>query len=186
MSSLLEAAPRLFKDRQRILVAVSGGVDSMVLLHLLQRGREEFHWQLHLAHLNHCLRGRSSDADEQLVRRTAERLNIPGSTGRADVLAIAASRKVSTEMAARQARHEFLARIARQEGISTIALAHHADDQAELFFLRLLRGSSPEGLAGMASISPSPVDPALSLARPLLNFTKAQLLEYARGERIVF
>jgi len=186
MSALSEAVLRVFEPGDRILVAVSGGMDSMVLLHVLHALSAEGRWKLHVAHLNHCLRGRSSDADERLVSRTAQRLKIPFEISRKDIRALAKASGISIEMAARQARHEFLAEVARSRRISKIALAHHADDQVELFFLRLLRGTSPEGLAGMAQSSPSAVDPALTLVRPLVQFSKRELLAYAKEHRVAF
>jgi tRNA(Ile)-lysidine synthase len=94
--------------------------------------------------------------------------------------------KISLEMAARKLRHQFLARIARERKIATVALAHHADDQVELFFLRLLRGTGGEGLAGMKWKSPSPADPKRSLVRPMLGYTKAELLDFAVSKKIAF
>ena len=98
----------------------------------------------------------------------------------------AAQSKLSVEMAARKLRHEFLARTAQKQKISTIALAHHADDQVELFFLRLLRGAGGEGLAGMKWRSPSPADK--NLARPPAAgfFQKRNLLAFARENKIRF
>ena len=147
---------RLFRRGQAILVAVSGGVDSMVLLHLLQGLAAKQGWKLTVAHFNHQLRGRSSDADEELVRQTAAGLGLAWVHGAANVQQEAGRRKVSVEMAARRLRHEFLARVARRLRIPTVALAHHGDDQAELFFLRLLRGAGGEGLAGMKWRNSSP------------------------------
>jgi tRNA(Ile)-lysidine synthase len=170
---------RLFRPGQRILVAVSGGVDSMVLLHLLHELALRHCWQLTAAHLNHQLRGRSSEADEQLVRRTALELKVPLLAGRAAVLERARAGKLSVEMAARELRHDFLARTAKQRHIPAVALAHHADDQLELFFLRLLRGSGGEGLAGMKWRTPSASDAGIQLVRPLLDQPKAVLVEYA-------
>src|SRR5947209_6211681 len=140
---------RLFRHGQRILVAVSGGLDSMTLLQLLCRFSKTHGWKLVVAHFNHQLRGRSSDADERLVRETAERLGILFVAGRANVKQFSQKHKLSLEMAARRLRHEFLAGVARKKRIPAIALGHHADDQVELFFLRLLRGAGSEGLAGM-------------------------------------
>src|SRR5262249_60947824 len=97
-----------------------------------------------------------------------------------------AQSKLSVEMAARKLRHEFLARTAREQNFSTVALAHHADDQVELFFLRLLRGAGGEGLAGMKWRSPSPADQGISLIRPLLDFSKAELLAFTRLNKIRF
>jgi tRNA(Ile)-lysidine synthase len=179
-------AHRLLDRGGRLLVAVSGGVDSMVLLDVLESLASKHRWRLAVAHFNHQLRGRSSDADQRLVQRTAKRLGLKCVTGAADVRAHAEGRGVSIEMAARELRHRFLATIARRLRISTIALAHHADDQVELFFLRLLRGSGTEALAGMKWRNPSPQDPRIRIIRPLLGETKAALLEYASARKLPF
>jgi len=171
---------------QELLVAVSGGVDSMVLLHALHALAGKHRWDIAVAHFNHRLRGQASDADEKFVRQAAAKLRWQFVGGNADVQQFAAQSKLSLEMAARKLRHEFLSRAARAHGIPTIALAHHADDQVELFFLRLLRGAGGEGLAGMKWRSPSPADHTVSLVRPLLDFSKAELLAYAQANRIRF
>ena len=170
---------RLFEEGQRILVAVSGGVDSMVLLHVLHELAPRHRWRLTAAHFNHQLRGRSSDADERLVRHTAARLKVPLVVGRAEVKGAARTRKLSLEMAARELRHGFWARIARQRRIPVVALAHQSDDQVELFFLRLFRGSGGEGLGGMRWKTSSAHDPGVALVRPLLDQRKAALANYA-------
>jgi tRNA(Ile)-lysidine synthase len=177
---------RLFKRGEKILVAVSGGLDSMVLLHALKKISTLHKWKLALAHFNHQLRGRASDADEKLVRKTAAKMKLPAVVERADVKKFAQKSKLSIEMAARKLRHEFFARAARERKIKIIALAHHADDQVELFFLRLLRGAGGEGLAGMKWRSPSPTDKKISIVRPLLNFSKSELAEFARENKIRF
>ena len=171
---------------QKILVAVSGGADSMVLLHAMNALAPKNQWKISIAHLNHRLRGRASDADEKLVCATAGKLSLPFFSERADVADFARRSKISVEMAARKLRHEFLARTARRQKIPVVALAHHADDQVELFFLRLLRGAGGEGLAGMKWRSPSPVDKTLSLVRLLLAFSKTELLAFAREQKIPF
>ncbi len=177
---------RFFRRGQPILVAVSGGLDSMVLLHVLHDLAPRNGWRLTVAHLNHQLRGRSSDADERLVRQTAQKLKLPIRVKRACVRQFARKHKLSIEMAARSVRHDFLARAAARLRIPSIALAHHADDQLEHFFLRLLRGSGGEGLAGMLWRSPSPADPAIELARPLLDLPKSALGAFAAEMQIRF
>lgn len=177
---------RLLARGQCVLVAVSGGVDSMVLLHVLHALAPRQRWKLAVAHFNHRLRGRSSDADERLVGRTAAAMRSPVVIERADVRHFAEQSKLSIEMAARKLRHEFFARAARNSGCRLVALAHHADDQVELFFLRLLRGAGGEGLAGMKWRSPSPADPKITLVRPLLGVTRAELLAWARENKVRF
>ena len=177
---------RLLERGRKILVAVSGGLDSMALLHMLRALAPEWRWRLCVAHFNHQLRGSSSDADERLVRKTAAAMGLPVVVERANVRRYAERSKLSIEMAARKLRHEFFARAANSRGLRTVALAHHADDQVELFFLRLLRGAGGEGLAGMKWRSPSPVDGRITLVRPLLGATKAELLEFARENKLRF
>ena len=176
----------MFARGRNILVAVSGGLDSMVLLHILHELSVRHKWKVAVAHFNHRLRGRSSDADEQLVRKTAAALKLPFITERSDVKSFAQKSKLSIEMGARKLRHEFFARAARSQKISLIALAHHADDQVELFFLRLLRGAGGAGLAGMKWHSFSPADKKITLVRPLLDLSKAELCQFAREKTIPF
>ncbi len=177
---------RLFLRGQKILVAVSGGADSLVLLHVLNTLAKKHRWKISIAHFNHQLRGAASDADEKLVRQTAGKLRLPFFGESGEVAKFAARSKISVEMAARKLRHEFLARVARERKIPAVALAHHADDQVELFFLRLLRGAGGAGLAGMKWRSPSPADKQIALARPLLNFSKTDLLAFAGENKIRF
>jgi len=177
---------RLLKRGRKILVAVSGGLDSMVLLHTLDALAPKNRWKIAVAHFNHRLRGRSSDADEKLVRQTAGAMKLPFVAGSANVTAFAAKSKLSVEMAARKLRHEFFARVARERQMDEVALAHHADDQVELFFLRLLRGAGGEGMAGMKWRSPSPLDPKIALVRPLLDLTRAELAAFAREHQVRF
>ena len=191
MTSCLElldvalARRELLPQGSGVLIAVSGGVDSMVLLHALHALAPQHGWRLVVAHFNHKLRGAASDADARFVARAAQRLGLRCVVEHGEVTTFARAQGWSTEMAARELRHEFLARTARKLGLGLVALAHHADDQVELFFLRLLRGAG-SGLAGMKWQSPSPADQAVMLLRPLLNQPKTALLSFAREQKIRF
>ncbi len=180
------AGRRLLRDGQRVLVAVSGGLDSMVLLQVLHELAAKHGWRLVMAHFNHRLRGAASDADERFVQRAAKRLGLGFVSERWPRERQTTAKQLGLEMAARLARHEFLARSARLYKASTIALAHHADDQSELFFLRLLRGSGGEGLSGMKWRGPSPADGRYALIRPLLDVRRADLEAYAQERRLGF
>ena len=176
----------LIADGAGVVGGVSGGVDSMVLLQVLAALAPKHGWKLTVAHLNHQLRGPAAAADARMVQRAARSLGLECVLGQAKVRELAKRSGQSVEMAARQARHEFLARTARRCGARVIVLAHHADDQVELFFLRLLRGAGGEGLGGMKWIGSSPVDASLRLVRPLLDVAKADLRRVARQEQIQF
>jgi tRNA(Ile)-lysidine synthase len=180
------ASKRLIRRGESILVAVSGGLDSMVLLRVLAELAARHRWNLAVAHFNHRLRGRSSDADERVVNTAAKRLKLPFVRAAGDVKEYSREHGLSLEMAGRKLRHGFLAKAAAKRGIKTIALAHHADDQVELFFLRLLRGAGSEGLAGMKWRSASPANQAIDLIRPMLDRAKDELKRYAEEAGVVF
>ena len=177
---------KLFRRGEKVLVAVSGGLDSMVLLHVLALLAKSVGWKLVVTHFNHQLRGRSSDADERLVKEAAAKLGMAFHVGRGDVKAHSRKSGFSIEMSARELRHAFLAKVARRARCRVIALAHHADDQVELFFLRLLRGAGGEGLGGMKWESNSPADREITLVRPLLDIEKSTLAKFAKQTGISF
>jgi tRNA(Ile)-lysidine synthase len=177
---------KLFTDGGSILVAVSGGLDSMVLLNLLVRIAPKHDLTLFIAHFNHQLRGEESDADESFVLKTAKRLRIPCKVGTADVAGIAKTEGISIEMAARRTRHEFFAGAAHHFVTPNVALAHHGSDRVELFFLRLMRGTGAVGLSGMKWRSRSPVDQSVTLVRPLLDLTRSDLESFAISQNIQY
>ncbi len=145
---------RLLAPGERLLVGVSGGPDSTALLHLLVALRPRLPLTLGVAHFNHGLRGAAAAADAEFVADLAASYQLPFHLGQGDVAALARTAKTSIQVAARQMRLEFLQRLRREAGYDKIALGHTADDQLELFFLRLLRGAGPEGLRGMVALSP--------------------------------
>lgn len=170
-----------------VLLAVSGGLDSMVLLDLVVRLQPTFRWTVHVAHFNHQLRGRASDADENLVRKHCSAKGIPFHSARWTAEEMSgAIRAHGVEMAAREARQSFLAAVARSVQCRHVLLGHHADDQIELFFLRVVRGAGSRGLAGMNGVSRLPGGGSISLVRPLLKFRRHDLEQWARIEKIRF
>ncbi len=177
----LAALPLPIRSRP-LIVGVSGGLDSMVLLDLLAETAPKLSQRLTVAHAHHGLRGPDADADADLVATRARQYGIPYVTHRLPVRDEHRGTAESLEMTARRLRHDFLARTARELGAPAIALAHHADDQVELILLRLFRGTGGDGLGGMSPLNPSPADPEITLLRPLLRIPRRHLLEYA-GER---
>ncbi len=177
LSSLLATidAHRLIDRDAKVLVAVSGGADSVALLHALHALARHRRWRLTVAHLNHGIRGRAAAADAAFVRDLARRLRLPCIVGRATVPAIARQRGMSLEMAARAARYAFFARAARRAGAAVVATAHTADDQAETVLMRLLRGA---GSAGLGGIPYAAEHPGIRVVRPMLDVTRQAVLAY--------
>ena len=175
---------RRFPSDGRYLVGVSGGRDSVALLHwLVESGYKE----LVVCHLNHQLRGRASDADARFVEKFAEQYDVDLETGTANVPALAAKQKISVEAAARDARYKFFAKIARQRRTGTIFLGHHADDLVETFFINLFRGSGTAGLSAMREVSKRRVDDVdLTMVRPLLGIWRSEVDDYVRIHRLKF
>jgi len=156
-----------------VLVAVSGGADSVALLDMLVQLREE-RLKLVVAHLNHSLRGADSDADQEFVARLAAGYGLLCVSKRAAVAALAQSSRLSLEDAGRRARYAFFAEAAKAHGATSIALAHHRDDQAETVLIRLLRGAGGGGLSAMSAGSAS------LLKRPLLQITRSEIERYLK------
>lgn len=172
-----------------LVVAVSGGPDSLCLLHALaQLGPAGP--ALHVAHFDHGLRGAASQADAAFVAQTAREWGLPATVERADVGAYAAAERRNLHQAARELRYRFLAEVARAAGAGAVAVAHHADDQAETVLMHLLRGAGPAGLRGMLPLQPwdawaagQPPDPrGAPLLRPLLAVPRAAIERYCAGQ----
>ncbi|WP_373518630.1 tRNA lysidine(34) synthetase TilS, partial [Pricia sp.] len=163
--------PELLKTP--FLLASSGGIDSMVLTDLCSRCGMDFA----LAHCNFRLRGTDSDADEEFVAETANRLNKKKYITHFYTMDYVYEHKVSVQMAARSLRYTWFAGLMQKTGIKTLVTAHHADDNLETFLINLSRGTGIEGLTGI----PEKTD---SISRPLLAFSREQIETYAHDENI--
>lgn len=169
------SSTRLFSLSDRILLAVSGGVDSMAMVKLFSDAGFNFG----IAHFNFGLRGTESDLDEQFVTKTASDLGVELFIKRIDTAVYAKSKKVSIQMAARELRYNWFEQICQESGYNYIATAHHLDDQAETFFINLLRGT---GIGGMHGILPKQG----KIIRPLMFTTRDAILQYARENEITW
>jgi tRNA(Ile)-lysidine synthase len=189
----IQINPQLFSSfprDSRYLVGVSGGRDSIVLLHrLLDLGYR----RLIVCHLNHQLRGRSSRADSRFVEKLVAAWNrrivahVDFEAGSADVRALAKRKKTSIETAAREARYSFFVGIAKRRRCHTIFLAHHADDLVETFLINLFRGAGATGLAAMREVSTRRIeDVDLTIVRPLLSVWRDEIDSYVRERRLKF
>jgi tRNA(Ile)-lysidine synthase len=164
-----------------VLLAVSGGIDSMVMLHLFSEIAERRRLTIAVVHVNHQLRGSESDGDEAFVRRVAESLKIPFFCTRVDTIGHMASTHLSKQEAARNLRYAFFEEVRRQMNADWVATAHQADDNAETVLINALRGTGIRGLAGI----PERRDPG-NIVRPLLFARRHQIEEYAQAHGIEF
>ena len=180
----------LLQPGSGLVVAVSGGPDSLCLLHVLRQLHGDYQVRLHVAHLDHGLRPEAA-ADAAFVAKTAQAWGIPYSLGHADVRAQAAAGHRSLEEAARLARYRFLAEVARTVGAAAVAVGHNADDQVETVLMHCLRGAGLAGLRGMRRRAPWPADPdfrslgdfgGLCLIRPLLDVPREAIEAYLREQ----
>lgn len=166
-------------DKKKIMIAVSGGADSMSLLHFLMSIKERENLEIAALHFEHGIRGVESKEDAIFVENYCKQNDIPLFMGEGDVPKYAAENKLTLEMAARTLRYNFFDKILQSENFDVIATAHHADDQAETVLLNLLRGS---GIKGLAAMRPK----RGNIIRPFLTVTKAEILEYAKKHNIEF
>ncbi len=161
----------------RVVVAVSGGIDSVVLLHALAGLAAEYKLSIIVAHFNHCLRGRESDRDEAFVKRLAGKLGLKFVCKRIDVRLLL-KKGDSLQDIAREARYSFFDRVAKRYKADRIATGHNMDDQAETVLMRVIKGASLKGLVG---ISPSRAEGDLRIVRPIIELEKREIVEYLHG-----
>ncbi len=179
---------QLLEPGQRVVMAVSGGPDSMAMLHLLVElnRTDKLKWHVHVAHFNHQIRGSDADADADFVAAQAKALRLPFTIEREDIPSLAQQAKQSIEETARDRRYAFLERACLRAEAQAVAVAHHADDNAETVLHHILRGTGLRGLAGMPVMRPISPGSEVRLIRPLLAFHRAELLAYLEAEKIPY
>ncbi len=170
---------KLILANDKVVVALSGGLDSVVLFYCLQRLALVFNLKLHVAHLNHKLRAQESDEDELFVKDLAFENNVPFTSAQKDIKDYAENRKLSIETAAREVRYQFLDTVCRKLNFNKIATGHHSDDQSETVLNNLLRGSGWKGLSGI------PVKRE-KIIRPLLFATRQELEKVVRSAELTY
>ncbi|HWY40167.1 MAG TPA: tRNA lysidine(34) synthetase TilS [Chthoniobacterales bacterium] len=175
---------RQFSPDRQYLIAVSGGRDSVALLHwLIDSGYKK----LIVCHLNHQLRGRAGAADARFVEKLAGKYGVVFTIESVNVRALATKTKMSIEAAARDMRYKFFSRVAKRWNCRTIFLGHHADDVVETFLINLFRGSGTTGLAGIRNVSTRRVGGVdLKIVRPFLGIWRSEINEYVRAHGLKY
>jgi tRNA(Ile)-lysidine synthase len=171
---------RMFSRGDSVLVAVSGGPDSVALAHVLLTLAVEYSLRPAIAHLNHCLRGQDSDRDAEFVIALARQLGVPVYAERKDVLAFQRNRRLTLEEAGRRSRYDFFDAVSAKYGFNKIALGHHSDDNAELVLINLLRGSGPLGLSGIAPVREG------KIVRPLIHLRRSEIINYLAEKNLPY
>jgi len=174
---------RMISPGDKVLVAVSGGPDSVCLLHILNRLARDMSLVLHVLHINHGIRKRESRREARFVSELADRMGIPVSVRLIDVPSYARKKKLTLEEAARDMRYKALESLAKKLNAKKIALGHTASDQVETVLMHFLRGSGPQGLSG---IPPVRRLGAALIIRPLIEIDRGQILNYLRENNLTF
>ncbi|MCU6710797.1 tRNA lysidine(34) synthetase TilS [Paenibacillus sp. J5C_2022] len=172
----------LWREGDSIVVAVSGGPDSMALLHMLHRASSACGLQIVAAHVNHGFREESA-AELKVVRAYAAQLGVPCETAELELREYIADNRLNLQAAAREKRYQFLHETASRHDAACIALAHHADDQAETVMMRIIRGA---GLTGLAAMSMKRKEKNVELIRPLLRMYKSDLIAYCEDNAVPY
>lgn len=177
LQKFLKSFSKVVKKDDTLIIAASGGIDSMVLLDLVMKHHKRE--KIIIAHFDHCLRGAESDGDRESIAKFCEKNNLTFESEKLDIAKLAKEEKKSIENTARTYRYEFLARIAKKYGAKYIFTAHHSDDRIETAIFNLIRGAK---LGGIHALS----DRSGKILRPLLNISKEEIRAYAGENNILF
>ncbi len=183
---ILSSVPRTIESYKMIhhgdsvLACVSGGADSIGMLHFLIGISDKYDLKIGIAHLNHMLRGEESFRDERFVINIAKENNLPIFTAREDISAYKKKYKMSIEEAGRKARYDFFDKIAKKNGFDKIATAHHKDDNAELLLMRIIRGCGISGLCGIPPVREN------KYIRPFIETEKSAIIDYVHANNLSY
>ena len=173
----------MLRKHDRLLVGLSGGPDSVVLLHILLMLKQEYLLDIYIAHLDHKFRGEESAADRKFCEELARGLKLDIGCEEIDVPSIAREQKISPEEAARQVRYDFFGRLAAARGIKKIAVAHTKDDQAETVLMRAIRGAGMSGLGGMRAVKEMH---GFMIIRPLIEISRREVEGFIKAHDLRF
>ncbi len=163
------------KKKKKLLIAISGGVDSVVLTHLCN----ELHFKISLAHCNFCLRANASDEDEKFIKQLGKQLQTPVFTKSFQTKKVASDEKISIQLAARKLRYDWFSNLVKEHKLDYILTAHHADDNIETFIINTIRGTGLDGLTGIPEQNGN-------IIRPLLPFSREEIVKYAKGTGLIY
>ena len=170
----------MLAPKDSVIIGVSGGPDSVALLHILIALASRFSLRLGVAHLNHCLRQNESDRDAEFVASLSKNFDLPCYIHKENVHKYQTENKLSTEEAARRVRYAFLSQTAKLNRFNKIALGHHRDDNAELVLMNLFRGSGPLGLSGIPPIRDG------EIIRPLIHLKRSEIINFLKKNRFKY
>ncbi len=168
----------LINEGDRVLVAFSGGPDSVCLLNMLNELKEKFNIEVGAVHINHMLRGEEADIDEEYVKEFCQQKSIPCYVKRIDIKKYSKEKRMSSETAGRKARYDFFEEISQKENYNKIATAHNANDQAETVLFRMIRGSGIEGLGGIKNFRDN------KIIRPILCLSREEVELYIKNNNL--
>ena len=169
----------MIKAEEKILVALSGGPDSVCLLHILYSLKEKLNIKLGAIHINHMLRGEEALKDERYVNDICEKLRIDCYIERIDINKVASENSISLEMAGREERYKAFQKIKEKYGYDKIAVAHNANDQAETILMRMMRGTGLEGLVGIKAVREG------GIIRPILCLNRSEIESYCAENHLM-
>ncbi len=170
----------MLKPNDSVVVGVSGGADSVALLHILQAVAPRLSLRIGVAHLNHCLRPRDSDKDAEFVLSLAKKLDLPCYIQKIDVLKYQIDNRLSLEEAARRVRYTFYHQVSKKNRFNKIALGHHSDDNAEQVLINLFRGSGPLGIAGIPPVRNG------KIIRPLIKLSRPEIIDFLNKNKLKY